>query len=98
MNSTTLTRSHIAWRTAVAVLGGYVFTWGIVAAGVTMLFGAGMEFHDAEHLSYIVGILVFLGAFLAAFAARDLRRTALTLVGGGAALTAGAWLLQQQLV
>ena len=98
MTSTTLTRSHIAWRTAVALLGGYVFTWGTVAAGVTMLFGAGMEFHDAEHLSYIVGILVFLGAFLAAFAARDLRRSAVALVGGGALLTAAAWLLQQQLV
>ena len=98
MTSSTLTRSHIAWRTAVALLGGYVFTWGIVAAGVTVLFGAGMEFHDAEHLSYIVGILVFLGAFLAGFAARDLCRTAVTLVGGGALLTVMAWLLQQQLV
>jgi hypothetical protein len=98
MTSSALSRSHIAWRTAVALLGGYVFTWGIVAAGVTVLFGAGMQFHDAEHLSYIVGILVFLGAFLAAFAARDLRRAAVTLVGGGALLTVMAWLLQQQLV
>ena len=93
-----LTRSHIVARTALALLGGYVFTWGVIAAGTALMYGAGMAFHDAEHLSYIIGILVYLGAFLAGFAARKLRRVALVLVGGGALLSAGAWLLQQQLV
>jgi hypothetical protein len=103
MTSNTLTRSHstrwhIIARTALALLGGYIFTWGVIAIGVALMFGAGMEFHDAEHLSYIIGILVYLGAFLAGFAARDLRRVALVLVGGGALLSGAAWLLQQQLV
>ena len=93
-----LTRSHIVARTALALLGGYVFTWGVIAAGTALMYGAGMAFHDAEHLSYIIGILVYLGAFLAGFAAHKLRRVALVLVGGGALLSAGAWLLQQQLV
>lgn len=92
------TRSYIVARTVVAVLGGYVFAWGVIAAGTALMFGAGMEFHDAEHLSYIVGILVYLGAFLTGFAAPSLRRVALVLVGGGALLSSAAWLLQQQLV
>lgn len=98
MTASTLSARHIASRTAVALLGGYVFTWGIIALGVAGLYGAGMQFHDAEHLSYIVGLLVFLTAFLVAFATQALRRTALVLVGGGAAMTALAWWLQSLLV
>ncbi|TWI69090.1 hypothetical protein IP91_00155 [Pseudoduganella lurida] len=90
--------SHIAARTAAAVLGGYAFTWGVVAFGMAGLFAIGLEFHDAEHLSYIIGLLAFLVAFLMAFAARSLLRVWLVLAGGGALLAAGASLLQQQLV
>ena len=90
MTSTTLTPRHIASRTAVAILGGYAFTWGVVALGIALMYTAGMEFHDAEHLSYIVGLLAFLLAFLVAFAARGLRRVALVLVGGGALMAAAA--------
>jgi len=98
MTASTLTPRHIASRTAVALLGGYAFTWGIVALGVAGLYAAGMEFHDAEHLSYIIGLLVFLTAFLVAFATRALGRTALVLVGGGALMSAVAWWLQSLLV
>ena len=91
-------RLHIASRTAAAVLGGYAFSWGVVAFGTALLFGAGMEFHDAEHLSYIMGLLVFLTAFLLAFAARSLPRVWLVLLVGGASMTLGATLLQNQLV
>lgn len=35
-----------------------------------------MEFHDAGHLSYIIGFLVFPTAFLVAFATQGLRRVA----------------------
>lgn len=94
MTSTTLTPSHIASRTAVAILGGYAFTWGVIALGIALMYSAGMEFHDAEHLSYIVGLLVFLGAFLAAFASRGLRRVALVLLGGGALMSAAGWWVQ----
>ncbi|MGF6274613.1 small-conductance mechanosensitive channel [Massilia sp. UYP11] len=98
MTSLTLTPRHIASRTAVAILGGYAFTWGVVALGIALLYSAGMEFHDAEHLSYIIGLLVFLSAFLVAFAARGLRQVALVLVGGGALMSAVAWWLQSLII
>ena len=98
MTSLTLTPRHIASRTAVAILGGYAFTWGVVALGIALLYSAGMEFHDAEHLSYIVGFLVFLTAFLVAFASQGLRRVALVLVGGGALMSAVAWWLQSLII
>lgn len=98
MTSTSLTTRHIASRTAVALLGGYVFTWGLIAMGMALMYSAGMEFHDAEHLSYIIGLLVFLVAFLVAFAAQGLRRVALVLVGGGAAMTALAWWVQSMII
>jgi len=98
MTSATLTYRHIASRTAVAILGGYAFTWGIIALGIALMYSAGMAFHDAEHLSYIIGLLVFLVAFLVAFAAQGLGRVALVLVGGGAAMTAAAWWVQSLII
>ncbi|GGY33949.1 iron uptake protein [Pseudoduganella sp. SL102] len=89
---------HIVSRTAAAVLGGYAFTWGVIAFGTALLYAAGMEFHDAEHLSYIVGLLVFLVAFLLTFVARSVSRVWLVLAGGGALLAGAASLLQQQIV
>lgn len=98
MAALTSSRFHIAARTAAAVLGGYAFTWGVIAFATAALFGAGMAFHDAEHLSAIIGLLVFLVAFLLAFAARSLAKVWLILAGGGAVLTVGATLLQTRLV
>jgi hypothetical protein len=98
MAALTSSRFHIVSRTAAAVLGGYAFTWGVIAFATALLFAAGMEFHDAEHLSYLIGFLVFLVAFLLAFAARSLPRVWLVLAGGGALLAGAATLLQQQLV
>jgi hypothetical protein len=98
MAATTKSPFHIVSRTAAAVLGGYAFTWGTVAFGMALLFAAGLEFHDAEHLSAMIGVLVFLVAFLAAFAVRSLARAWLVLLGGGALMSIGATLLQQQLI
>ncbi len=98
MAALTSSRFHVVSRTAAAVLGGYAFTWGVIAFATAGLFAAGMEFHDAEHLSYIIGLLVFLAAFLLAFAARSLPKVWLVLAGGGAVLAIGATLLQTQLV
>ncbi|WP_306392282.1 iron uptake protein [Telluria beijingensis] len=98
MTTSTLTPRHIASRTAVAILGGYAFTWGVIALGIALLYTAGMEFHDAEHLSYIIGFLVFLTAFLVAFATQRLGKMALILVGGGAAMSAVAWWLQSLII
>ena len=47
MAALTSSRLHIVSRTAAAVLGGYVFTWGVIAFATALLFAAGMEFHDA---------------------------------------------------
>lgn len=98
MSQTTRTRLHLASRVGAALLGGYAFTWGTIVLVIAAMTAAGAEFHDGEHLAYLVGILVFLVAFLAAFAARSLRRTWIVLAGGGALMSACASLLQSQLV
>jgi hypothetical protein len=85
-------------RIAAAVFGGYAFTWGFIALGVALMFAAGMEFHDAEHLGYILGFLVFLTVFLWAFAAQSLPRVLAVLAGGGIVMTGCASLLQQMLL
>jgi hypothetical protein len=88
-------RLQFAARLAAAVLGGYAFTWGFIAAAMAVLFKAGMEFHDAEFLASALGLLLFLALFLYIVASR--RRPAmiwLALLGGGALLAAAASLLQ----
>ncbi|ROR02372.1 hypothetical protein EDF72_1493 [Delftia acidovorans] len=85
-------------RIAAAVFGGYAFTWGFIALGVVLMFAAGMEFHDAEHLGYILGFLVFLTVFLWAFAAQSLPRVWAVLAGGGIVMIGCASLLQQMLL
>lgn len=89
---------RIALRIAAGMLGGYAFTWGFIALAIGLLFAARMEFHDAEALGYIVGFIVFLVAFLWAFAARSLLRVWLVLAGGGALMAAAAWLVQRALL
>ena len=98
MATAPLTRIDILSRTGAAVLGGYAFSWGVVVIGIALMYAAGMEFHDAEHLAYIIGLLVFLGVFLSAFAARSVLRVWAVLLGGGALMTAAASLIQSQLV
>lgn len=98
MNIPSSGRSHLVLRIAAAVLGGYAFTWGFIALGVAGLFAAGMEFHDAENLSSILGLLVFLVVFLWAFAARGLPRVWLVLAGGGALMAGAASLVQHALI
>ena len=60
---------RIAMRVGAAVLGGYAFAWGVVAAGTSVLFAAGLGFHDAEFLGAMAGVLAYLVAFLWAIAA-----------------------------
>lgn len=87
-------RKPAAQRIAAAILGGYAFTWGFIALGVAALFAAGMDLHEAESLASIIGFLVFLSAFLWAFAARSLRRVWTVLAGGGALMACAASLVQ----
>lgn len=87
-----------AQRIAAALLGGYAFTWGLIALAMALPFAAGMHFHDAEHLGAIVGLLAYLVVFLWAFAAHSLARVWAVLLGGGALMAAAASLVQHFLV
>lgn len=92
-------RLQLAARVAAAVLGGYAFTWGFIAAAMALLFKAGMEFHDAEFLSSALGLLLFLVAFLWTIGSRGRLAVAwLVLAGGGAVLAAVGSLVQATLV
>jgi hypothetical protein len=91
-------RLHVAARIVAAIFGGYGFAWGIVAAGASLMYAAGMDFHDAEFLASLFGVLAFLAVFLWTFAARRLWVVCTVLVGGGAVLAAVASFVQSRLV
>lgn len=88
--------SRLAWlsRVAAAVLGGYGFAWGLAAAATALCVAAGMDFHDAEFLSSLLGVLAFLAAMLWAIAARRPGRVWAVLAGGGVAMAGAASLVQ----
>lgn len=89
---------RIAGRIAAALLGGYAFTWGLAAFGMALLVTLGMDFEEAEHAAMLPAFIVFLIAFLWAFAGRSLARIWAVLAGGGAVMGLGAWLLQRSLL
>jgi hypothetical protein len=91
------TATAVAARIAASLLGGWAFTWGFVALGITLLVAAGMPYGEAQTLLYLLAFLVFLGLFLWSYAAASVRRVWFVLAGGGAAMTAAAWLLAQAL-
>ena len=93
-----VTRLHVVARVAAAVLGGYGFAWGFIAAVTSALVAAGMGFHDAEFLSSLLGVLAFLGVFLWVFAARRLWVVWAVLAGGGALLAGIGSFVQSLLV
>ncbi|KQP35498.1 hypothetical protein [Pseudorhodoferax sp. Leaf274] len=98
MHAPAVTRPQLVARIAAAVLGGYAFSWGLVALGMAGLFALGMPFHDAEHLTAMLAMLAYLVVFLWAFAARSLPRVWLVLAGGGAVMAGAASLLQSALL
>jgi len=91
-------RLYLAARVAAAVLGGYAFAWGFIAACASLMFAGGMGFHDAEFLASLLGVLAFLVAFLWTFAARRLWVVWVVLAGGGALLAAVGSYVQSLLV
>jgi hypothetical protein len=90
-------RLQLTARIAAAVLGGYAFAWGFIAACASLMFAAGMGFHDAEFLASLLGVLAFLVVFLWAFAARRLW-VVWAVLGGGSALLAAAGSYVQSLL
>jgi len=84
-------------RVVAGLLGGYVFVWGFTTLVIALALVGGTDYHDAEHLAFLLAFLVFLVAFLWAFASPRLLRVWLVLAGGGALTTAAAWMLTRTL-
>ncbi len=91
-------RGQVVARIGAAVFGGYAFAWGFVAAGASLLFAAGMGFHDAEFLASLLGVLAFLAVFLWAIAAKRPWRAWLLLLCAGGLLSLIASLVQRALL
>lgn len=91
-------RLQVIARIGAAVIGGYAFAWGFVAAGASLMFAAGMGFHDAEFLASLLGVLAFLAVFLWAIAAKRPWRAWLLLLAAGGLLSLVASLVQRSLV
>ena len=85
-------------RIAAGVLGGYAFTWGFCAIGITGLVALGVSFHTAEHSVMLLAFLLFLCLFLWAFAAQNMVKVWVVLAGGAALMTGLSLLLQRSLV
>jgi len=90
-------RLRVASRVGAAVLGGYAFAWGAVALVTVLLFAAGLDFHDAEFMGALLGLLAYLVVFLWAIATARLGRAWAVLLAGGAVMTGAASLLQSML-
>lgn len=97
MAAATVPPWHIVSRVGASLLGGYAFVWGFATLGVALLLRAGMPFDDARTLVHLSAFLVFLVVFCWAFAAARVARVWVVLAGGGAAMTAAAWLLTRPL-
>ena len=97
VSSSSITPRVIVSRVAASLLGGYAFVWGFIAFGMAGLFALGMPFHDTEHLSAILGLLIYAIVFMWAFAARNLTKVWVVLLGGGGLMTALGFLIQHQL-
>lgn len=98
MKTQTLTTAHVLSRTAASLLGGYAFVWGFASLGVALGVAGGMTYGEAQTLLSLLAFLVFLACFCWAFAAASLARVWAVLAGGGACMTALAWLLSRSLV
>jgi hypothetical protein len=85
-------------RITAAILGGYLFTWGLTVFGIAALVALGVDFHEAETGMLILAVLVFLGMFLWAFAASSVLHVWLVLAGGGAAMIGAGMALQRTIL
>lgn len=85
--------ARVIARIAASLIGGWIFVWGFIAAGIAVLSTAGMAFGDARNFIHLLAFLVYLFVACWAFAAASLWRVALILCGGGAGMTALAWFL-----
>lgn len=93
-----LSLPHVLGRVGAALLGGWAWTWGFAASGITLLVALGQPYGEAHTAVMLLAFLVYLAVFCWSFAATSLLRVWLTLAGGGGAMTALAWLLQSHLI
>ena len=98
MAASSLSTRLIISRIGAGVLGGYVFIWGFMALGIAGFYALNMPFHDAESLSSMLGLLLYLVVFLWAFSSAKLSRVWVILVGGGLLMTATGALIQHSLI
>ncbi|HMN43184.1 MAG TPA: hypothetical protein PKE27_01295 [Povalibacter sp.] len=92
-STTAPTALQVISRIAASFLGGWLFVWGLTVFGISFGVWAGADYHQMESLMYLLAFVVFLVVFLWAYAAASLKRVWYVLAGGGALMTAAAWLL-----
>jgi hypothetical protein len=88
-----VSRAQVISRIAAGVFGGYAFVWGLTTLIIALAVTARLSYGEAQTTAYLLAFLVFLGAFLWAFAARRIAVVWMVLGGGGALMTAVAWSL-----
>jgi uncharacterized membrane protein len=88
---------HVFSRVCASILGSYAFAWGFIALGVASLIGAGLEFHEAQSLTFMLGFLIYLATFCWAFVAASIARVWAVLAGGGAVMTLAGGLISRAL-
>ncbi len=86
-----------ASRFAAALLGGYLFAYGLTALATFGGYRAGLDFTDAKTLAWMLAILAYLGSIVWGFAARSLVMAWVSLAGGGAVMSLAAWTLSRWL-
>lgn len=92
-----LSPALVASRIAASLLGGYAFVWGFTTLGIMLAMAAGMPYGEAQILAHMLAFLVFLGAFLWAYCPASVLRVWAVLGGGGALMSAAAWLMSRGL-
>lgn len=85
----------IASRIFASLVGGYLFTWGLIAVAIATLMPLGVEFHDVEMAMLMLGLLLYLSLFLWGMASNRLVWLWLILFGGGVMMTVLASVIQQ---
>lgn len=92
LSATGLAPRVIVARIAAALLGGWAVTWGFVTFGIVACVAAGVDYHEAEHLAYLLAFPLYLTVLCWAFVHRSLAHVWLVLAAVAAILSGAAWL------
>ena len=86
-------RAAIASRVLAAIVGGWLFAWGVVMLALALGRRAGLSYTDAQTLAWLLALLAYVAVACWSFAAASGLRVWTVLVGGGALMTAAGWWL-----